>query len=70
MLVMENLTHLFRKPNVLDLKLGQILSDEATATPDKVEKMKRAAEATTSGELGLRLTGFQVSFSFLSKTIL
>ncbi|GAA6017722.1 hypothetical protein JCM11491_001182 [Sporobolomyces phaffii] len=60
MLVLENLTHKFRRPNVLDIKLGQVLYDEASASPDKIERMKRAAEKTTSGELGLRLTGFQV----------
>ncbi|GAA5953030.1 hypothetical protein JCM3765_003038 [Sporobolomyces pararoseus] len=60
MLVLENLTHKFRKPNVLDIKLGQILYDEQSASSEKIEKMKKAAEMTTSGELGLRLTGFQV----------
>lgn len=63
MLVLENLTHKFRRPNVLDVKLGQVLYDEASASPEKIERMKRAAEKTTSGELGLRLTGFQVSLS-------
>ena len=66
--MLENLTHNFRKPNVLDIKLGQILYDEQSASPEKIEKMKKAAEKTTSGELGLRLTGFQVtktSFHFL-----
>jgi len=64
MLVLENLTHRFRKPNVLDIKLGKILYDEQSASPEKVEKMKKAAQKTTSGELGLRLTGFQVKSSF------
>jgi hypothetical protein len=61
MLVLENLTHRFRKPNVLDIKLGKILYDEQSASPKKMEKMKKAAQKTTSGKLGLRLTGFQVS---------
>lgn len=58
-LVIENLTHPFLKPNVLDIKLGTILHDEF-ASPDKKERMQRKARETTSGETGVRLTGFQV----------
>ncbi|EMD34283.1 hypothetical protein CERSUDRAFT_117164 [Gelatoporia subvermispora B] len=58
-IVLENLTYRFDKPNVLDVKLGTILYDE-DATPEKRARMEAAARATTSGETGMRLTGFQV----------
>ena len=56
---MENLMHGFRKPNILDMKLGTVLYDE-DALPDKKERMQNAARRTTSGETGVCLTGFQV----------
>ncbi|EDR10794.1 uncharacterized protein LACBIDRAFT_315595 [Laccaria bicolor S238N-H82] len=55
----ENVTYPFLKPNILDVKLGTILYDE-TASPEKVERMKKTARNTTSFETGVRLTGFQV----------
>ncbi|KAF7314564.1 Kinase [Mycena kentingensis (nom. inval.)] len=58
-LVLENLTHAFTKPNILDIKLGTVLYDES-ASPDKVERMLKTARETTSLETGIRLTGFQV----------
>lgn len=60
MLVLENLTHRFLHPNVLDIKLGTQLFDE-DATEEKKARMTKAAAASTSGEKGVRLTGFQVS---------
>lgn len=60
MLVLENLTHRFLRPNVLDIKLGTQLFDEE-ATDEKRIRMLRAAEATTSATTGIRLTGFQAS---------
>ncbi|GJJ11869.1 hypothetical protein Clacol_006107 [Clathrus columnatus] len=56
---LENLTHTFAKPNVIDMKLGTVLwSDDAT--PDKRLRMERSAQETTSLETGIRLTGFNV----------
>jgi 1D-myo-inositol-tetrakisphosphate 5-kinase/inositol-polyphosphate multikinase len=59
MIVLENVAHGFRKPNILDIKLGTVLYDE-DATPQKRERMENKARYTTSGEAGIRLTGFQV----------
>jgi 1D-myo-inositol-tetrakisphosphate 5-kinase/inositol-polyphosphate multikinase len=59
-LVLENLTHPFLKPNILDIKLGTILYDEA-ASPEKIARMVETARETTSLETGIRLTGFQVN---------
>ena len=59
LLVIENTAHGFLKPNIIDIKLGTILWDE-DALPAKKERMQNAAKRTTSGETGVRLTGFQV----------
>jgi 1D-myo-inositol-tetrakisphosphate 5-kinase/inositol-polyphosphate multikinase len=56
---LENLTAPFLKPNILDIKLGTVLYDEA-ASPEKVARMIATAQRTTSLETGIRLTGFQV----------
>ncbi|KAI0044117.1 SAICAR synthase-like protein [Auriscalpium vulgare] len=58
-LVLENLSHRFAKPNILDVKLGTVLYDE-DAPPDKKARMINTARNTTSLETGIRLTGFQV----------
>lgn len=47
------------KPCILDVKLGTTLYDE-DASPEKKARMIKAAHNTTSGETGIRLTGFQV----------
>jgi 1D-myo-inositol-tetrakisphosphate 5-kinase/inositol-polyphosphate multikinase len=57
--VLENLSFPFLKPNILDIKLGTVLYD-ATAPPEKVQRMIETARNTTSFETGIRLTGFQV----------
>ncbi|KAM0753950.1 SAICAR synthase-like protein [Meredithblackwellia eburnea MCA 4105] len=59
MIVLENLTYRFLRPNILDIKLGTQLFDE-DASPEKQERMRAAAANTTSGSHGVRLTGFQV----------
>lgn len=59
-LVLQNLTHPFTKPNVLDIKLGTVLYDE-NATTEKRTRMEKSAQNTTSLEMGMRLTGFNVS---------
>jgi len=58
-LVIENAAHEFLKPNIIDIKLGTVLWDE-DALPAKKERMQNTARRTTSGETGVRLTGFQV----------
>ena len=57
--MLENLSHGFLKPNILDIKLGTVLYDE-TANEEKVARMIETAKNTTSFETGVRLTGFQV----------
>ena len=58
-IVLENLSHPFSKPNILDIKLGTVLYDES-ASEEKRARMIKTAKETTSFETGVRLTGFQV----------
>lgn len=62
---LENLTHGFAHPNVMDIKLGTQLYDplDEKLTPEKQARMEQAALDTTSGSDGLRLTGFTVRLS-------
>ncbi|KAE9387854.1 SAICAR synthase-like protein [Gymnopus androsaceus JB14] len=57
--VLENALKPFLKPNILDLKLGRVLYDQ-DAPEKKKTRMQQVAQQTTSGECGMRLTGFQV----------
>ena len=58
--MLENLSHKFSKPNVLDIKLGTVLYD-VNASEEKRVRMEKTARETTSLETGVRLTGFSVS---------
>ncbi|KAG8899504.1 hypothetical protein FRB99_006688 [Tulasnella sp. 403] len=58
-IVLQNVSHTFKKPNILDIKLGTVLYDEQ-ADAAKRERMIKTAQSTTSLETGVRLTGFQV----------
>jgi 1D-myo-inositol-tetrakisphosphate 5-kinase/inositol-polyphosphate multikinase len=68
LVVLENVAHGFRKANILDIKLGTVLYDE-DAPPKKKERMQDAARRTTSGQVGIRLTGFQVRARCLPKRL-
>lgn len=58
-IVLENLAHAFRKPNIIDLKLGTVLHDDS-ASPEKRARMEKSVRDTTLLETGTRITGFQV----------
>jgi 1D-myo-inositol-tetrakisphosphate 5-kinase/inositol-polyphosphate multikinase len=64
--VLQNLTHHFVRPCVMDVKLGQQFWDE-DSSEEKVKRMEEATKSTTSATTGVRLTGFQVCSSH-SKT--
>ncbi|KAG1805784.1 uncharacterized protein BJ212DRAFT_1390238 [Suillus subaureus] len=68
-LVLENIAYGFVKPCILDVKLGTVLYDNG-ASPEKQARMIKAAQNTTSGETGVRLTGFQVYSNDSPKPIL
>ncbi|KAF9976074.1 hypothetical protein BGZ73_009172 [Actinomortierella ambigua] len=56
---LENVSHGFTHPCVLDLKLGTQLYDD-NAPEEKKARLAAVAAKTTSGKLGFRMTGFQV----------
>lgn len=58
--VLQNLSHGFTHPSILDAKLGTVLH-EPDAPKEKQERMEKNARETTTKETGLRLTGCQVS---------
>ena len=58
-IVLENLEHGFKCPNVLDLKLGARLYADGTK-PDKAERLDKVASETTSGSLNFRIAGMKV----------
>ncbi|EKD05241.1 hypothetical protein A1Q2_00471 [Trichosporon asahii var. asahii CBS 8904] len=64
-IVLENLTYGYLHPSVLDAKLGTVLYDENATEEKKARMIKKAAE-TTTGQVGLRLTGCQPSQSYIS----
>lgn len=57
-IVLENITHGFKKPNVLDLKLGARLWDDK-AKQDKRDRLDKVSAETTSGSLGFRIAGMR-----------
>ncbi|CCC68404.1 hypothetical protein NCAS_0B03200 [Naumovozyma castellii] len=65
-LVLENLLSTFRKPNVLDVKLGKILYDD-NATKEKKERLTKVSNETTSGSLGFRICGMKIRKNKLTK---
>ncbi|KAF1810357.1 SAICAR synthase-like protein [Eremomyces bilateralis CBS 781.70] len=58
-IVLENVAARFRKPNILDLKLGAQLWDDA-AKPEKRARLDKVSAETTSGSLGFRVAGMRV----------
>ena len=62
--VLENLSHLYTHPSIMDVKLGTVLAGP-DATPEKQARMEAQAKGSTSWEMGIRLTGCQVSHHLL-----
>jgi inositol-polyphosphate multikinase len=57
--VLENLEWGFRRPSVLDIKLGKILTDEFVSE-EKRMRLEKVSMSTTSWDNHLRLTGMRV----------
>lgn len=57
-LMLENLTTGYRKPCVLDLKVGTRMYGDF-ASQEKIRSQQTKSQETTSGKLGLRVCGFQ-----------
>lgn len=58
-IVLENVAAGFKKPNILDLKLGARLWDDDSA-PAKRARLDKVAAETTSSSLGFRIAGMRV----------
>lgn len=58
-IVLDNLEHGFKCPNVLDIKLGAKLYADDTA-PEKAARLDKVAAETTSGSLSFRIAGMKV----------
>ncbi|OJD40698.1 inositol polyphosphate multikinase [Diplodia corticola] len=58
-IVLENVAAGFRKPNILDLKLGARLYDDGTSEA-KAARLDKVASETTSSSLGFRIAGMRV----------
>lgn len=57
-IVLENVAHGYKKPNILDVKLGaRLWADDAPAA--KRLKLDKVAEETTSKPLGFRIAGMK-----------
>lgn len=63
-LVLENVSHSFLKPSIIDIKLGTVLHYEGQSA-EKQARMKQKARDRTSFETGLAITAFQVALFFL-----
>lgn len=57
--MLENLVANFEYPCIMDLKMGTRLHDD-NATESKKQSHESKVNETTSGALGLRITGIQV----------
>ncbi len=62
-ILLENLTSELKFPCIMDLKMGVRQYDD-DATESKILSHKSKVAETTSGVLGLRITGIQVSKRF------
>ncbi|SCV04160.1 LANO_0G08526g1_1 [Lachancea nothofagi CBS 11611] len=58
-IVLENLLQGYKAPNILDVKLGKILYDDAVSTEKKL-RLQKVSDETTSGSLGLRICGMNI----------
>ncbi|KAJ2457869.1 hypothetical protein GGF42_002419 [Coemansia sp. RSA 2424] len=57
---LENLTAGYEKPCILDVKIGTRIHD-IDASPEKLAKMLRKAQASTTGSLGVRICGMSIA---------
>lgn len=60
--IMEDLTHLFKKPCVIDIKIGTSSAGE-DASVEKRAMMEARDKSSTTATLGMRISGFRVYHS-------
>ncbi|CCG25910.1 Ipk2 inositol polyphosphate multikinase [Candida orthopsilosis Co 90-125] len=59
-IVLSNLYHGFKKPSILDIKLGSRLTDDAVTPLEKIQRLQKVSESTTSGSHSFRICGMKV----------
>ncbi|KAJ9644517.1 hypothetical protein H2201_000291 [Coniosporium apollinis] len=67
-IVLENVAAGFRKPNIMDIKLGARLYDDSTK-PEKRARLDKVAAETTSSSLGFRIAGMRTWQGEKSETV-
>lgn len=59
-IVLLNSYHGFTHPSILDIKLGAKLTDDEVTAPEKIARLQKVSDATTSGSLNFRICGMKV----------
>ncbi|KAI5952304.1 hypothetical protein KGF54_003170 [Candida jiufengensis] len=59
-IVLQNLYHNFKKPNIMDIKLGSKLTDDSKTTEEKIKRLNKVSCETTSGSHSFRICGMKV----------
>ena len=63
--VLENLEWGFRRPSVLDIKLGKVLTDDKASEAKRL-RLEKVSRGTTSWDNHLRLAGMRVTNPLLT----
>ncbi|EGW32817.1 uncharacterized protein SPAPADRAFT_137738 [Spathaspora passalidarum NRRL Y-27907] len=50
----------YAHPSILDIKLGAKLTDDEVTAPEKIERLQKVSESTTSGSHNFRICGMKV----------
>ena len=58
-IVLEDIEHGFRRPCVIDIKLGRVLASP-DATDEKKRRLEQVSVSTTSGSVGFRIAGMKL----------
>ena len=58
--VLENLYAGFKRPCIMDIKLGAKLTDDTVTAPEKIERLQKVSDATTSGSHHFRVCGMKL----------
>ncbi|KAG5419229.1 hypothetical protein I9W82_002996 [Candida metapsilosis] len=59
-IVLQNLYHGFKNPSILDIKLGSKLTDDSVTPPEKIKRLQKVSDSTTSGSHSFRICGMKV----------
>ena len=62
-MLMEDLTSSYKRPSVLDLKMGTQVSRTSGCTPEKKRKHLELTNSCSTGPIKARLAGMQVQVS-------